>query len=109
MEIKRLPIGQYDDRDNNLWTVDLEVGGQQPVVILKRATGPIERFNLSRFLSIAAGCSDFLISALELGDTDYTLGASKVNAIAQQAIGRLSRLDGHYEIHWIPNDPSLPF
>lgn len=112
MELKQHPLGEFTDADGTSWAVSLEVGGShaEPTLLLQ-CEGMLrtERYYLRQFQSIAGRCSDFLIAAMVLGDPEFTIGASTVNSIYHQAIGRLSRLDGHYEICWVPNDPSLPF
>lgn len=111
MELRTYPIGDYQDRDNNRWTATLELSaGADPTVLLVRdGSGRKDRYRLSQFLAITAGCSDFTVAGLEHGDQDFTFGASKVNALAIAALCRLTALDGRFEIRWVPNDPDMPF
>lgn len=109
--VKEHILGKFTDVDGYDWRATLEIGKQnQPTVLLVReGSNRLDRYHLTQFFSIAAHCNEFRIAGCEIGDADYVLGAAAANAIAQQALGLLSRQDGHYEIRWVPNDPKVPF
>lgn len=110
MELKKQPLGEFEDRDGNVWSAALVTGEGEPKVHLRRkGSDRQDNYNLHQFLSVAGRVRDFNVNAIELGDIDYTIAAEVANRIAQDAMGRLSRRDGHYEIRWVPNDPRVPF
>lgn len=106
----RKVLGEFTDAHGELWTATLEIKDQPRVTLVREGSGGRkDTYHLSQFLSLAGRLTDFTIAGCELGDVDYRLNGSVANAIAQQALGLLSRQDGHYEIRWVPNDPRVPF
>ena len=106
-----LPLGAFIDHLDGTWEARLQIeDGKEPVVHL---IGPIPgvSYNLHNFLSIAP--SD---DKLRITDTypdnvlpDRVLDEHDVGLIAKRSLARLSRLDGRFEIRWVPNDPRVPF
>ena len=104
-----LPLGQFTDHRKGTWEARLQIeDGKEPVVHL---LGPIPgaSYNQHNFLRIVPREDEFRIADTYPDVPDRVLNALDVELIARAATDRLSRLDGHYEIRWVPNDPRVPF
>jgi len=109
METTALPLGEFIDTYKGKWEARLSiVEGKEPTVQLIGST-PGAVYNLSSFLAITPAEKQFRIAGGFVDDPVWTLPPEETQEIARRALERLSALDGHFEVRWVPNDPRIPF
>ena len=106
-----LPLGDFTDAAGGKWLASLSVvESREPTVHLVSAKFPAAKFLLSSFLRPSPREDGFRFAAGGFPDDPVIdLLPLDTNYIASRALARLSALDGHYEIRWVPRDPHTPF
>lgn len=84
--------------------------GQPSVTLLNVPGIPGKHtYNAAQFLTAKALGHGFTVSSAWISDPDFTLSADDLDAIIAQLIAQANARFGHYEVKWVPADPSTPF